>query len=86
MIKKIFRSKNLTICFFLLIIFSLHTSFLWAGKIIPGMQFDGRLRILTINLLFSEIDDRDERLEKIAGFVLDYEENYGEPVDVILLQ
>jgi len=37
---------------------------------------------LTINLLFSEIQDRDSRLETIA----DYVKGYAEPIDIILLQ
>ncbi|MBW2093168.1 MAG: hypothetical protein JRI34_13735 [Deltaproteobacteria bacterium] len=40
------------------------------------------LNVLTINLLFSEIEDRDERLDTIARFVADY----WEPIDLILLQ
>ena len=38
------------------------------------------LNILTINLLFSEIETRDQRLDAIAEFAA------GTPVDVILLQ
>ncbi|MDR4517322.1 MAG: endonuclease/exonuclease/phosphatase family protein [Nitrosomonas sp.] len=40
----------------------------------------GHLNILSINLLFSETQTRDQRLDAIAGFVSDV------PVDVILLQ
>lgn len=41
---------------------------------------DGYLNILTINILFSEIENRDQRLNNIATFAKDNE------VDVILLQ
>ncbi|MBW2142133.1 MAG: endonuclease/exonuclease/phosphatase family protein [Deltaproteobacteria bacterium] len=40
------------------------------------------LNVLTINLLFSEIPDRNERLNNIAQFVADY----AEDIDLILLQ
>jgi len=40
------------------------------------------INVLTINLLFSEIKDRDSRLDIIA----DYVGNSPEPIDVILLQ
>jgi maltose 6'-phosphate phosphatase len=41
---------------------------------------DGVLRVMTVNLLFSEITDRNERLNRIADYVADSE------TDVILLQ
>jgi hypothetical protein len=40
----------------------------------------GALNVLTINLLFSEVEMRDDRLREIAGFAA------GNEVDVILLQ
>lgn len=40
----------------------------------------GHLNVLTVNLLFSEIKTRDQRLDAIAEFAA------GRPVDVILLQ
>ncbi len=43
------------------------------------------MTVLTINLLYPEIEDRDTRLEHIADFI-DQQENYGETVDIILLQ
>ena len=43
------------------------------------------MTVLTINLLYPEIEDRDTRLEHIADFI-DQHANYGEPVDIILLQ
>jgi maltose 6'-phosphate phosphatase len=45
----------------------------------------GVLHVLTINLLFSEIEDRPVRLERIATFVRSQFER-GQPVDVLLLQ
>ena len=45
----------------------------------------GVLHVLTINLLFSEIEDRPGRLERIGNFVRSQFER-GQPVDVMLLQ
>ena len=45
----------------------------------------GHLNVMTINLLFSEIADRQARLENIANF-LAWQMEEGDPVDVILLQ
>jgi maltose 6'-phosphate phosphatase len=44
----------------------------------------GRLNVLTINLLFTEIQQRDLRLERIADFVR--LRSQTDPVDAILLQ
>ena len=46
----------------------------------------GYLNVLTINLLFSEVKDRETRLSTIADFIEVQEKEAGEPVDVILLQ
>ena len=43
---------------------------------------DSVLNVMTINLLFSEVENRDMRLETIADFV----EHFDEPIDLILLQ
>ncbi|MDD5322367.1 MAG: endonuclease/exonuclease/phosphatase family protein [Methylococcales bacterium] len=43
------------------------------------------LNVLTINILFSEIKNRNARLDRIAQFVSGQSQN-GNPVDVILLQ
>jgi maltose 6'-phosphate phosphatase len=43
---------------------------------------DSELNVMTINLLFSEVEDREERLDRIANFV----NSYPEPIDLILLQ
>ena len=45
----------------------------------------GYLNVLTINLLFSEIKDRETRLKDIANFIAEQREE-EEPVDVVLLQ
>ena len=47
-----------------------------------------RLQVLTVNLLFSEVETRDERLERIAAFIADPDGDgtTDDPVDVILLQ
>jgi maltose 6'-phosphate phosphatase len=42
----------------------------------------GHLNLMTLNLLFSEFTDREERLETIADFIA----KNDEPIDVILLQ
>ena len=46
----------------------------------PNISERGELNVLTINLLFSEIDTRDERLAAIARFIADNR------VDFVLLQ
>ena len=45
----------------------------------------GKINVLTINLLFSEIRNRETRLESIANF-LQQQADAGEPVDIVLLQ
>jgi len=47
-----------------------------------------RLQVLTVNLLFSEVETRDERLERIAAFIADPDGDgtTDDPVDVVLLQ
>lgn len=44
----------------------------------------GRLNVLTINLLYTELKERDLRLERIAAFVQDRAP--ADPVDALLLQ
>lgn len=51
----------------------------------PDILSRGHLNVMTINLLFSEIKDRQIRLERIADFV-EEQANLGYPVDFILLQ
>ncbi|MBE9570345.1 MAG: hypothetical protein IMF11_06955 [Proteobacteria bacterium] len=51
----------------------------------PDVATRGHLNVLTINLLFSEIKDREIRLENIANFMAEQAEE-GEPVDIVLLQ
>ena len=45
----------------------------------------GYLNVLTINLLFYEVKDREIRLKNIANFIEQQSEK-GEPVDVVLMQ
>lgn len=52
----------------------------------PDILTRGHLNIMTINLLFSEIQDREMRLERIADFVADQTFTYDEAIDLILLQ
>jgi maltose 6'-phosphate phosphatase len=54
--------------------------FLWS-VLQPGQcRADVELSVLTINSLFSEVDEREARLQRIAEFIAD------NPVDLILLQ
>ncbi len=46
----------------------------------------GHISVLTINLLFSEINERNLRLGRIADFVAHEASDEASPVDVILLQ
>ncbi len=58
----------------------------WSGKAVcPDVSARGYINVLTINLLFSEIEDRELRLKRIADFVTQ-ETQQGNPVDIILLQ
>jgi len=45
----------------------------------------GYINVLSINLLYSEFEDREIRLQTLADFIAQQTEQ-GEPVDVILLQ
>jgi maltose 6'-phosphate phosphatase len=51
----------------------------------PDISSRGHLNVMTINLLFSEIQHRQARLETIAAFVKKQAAS-GDPVDFILLQ
>jgi maltose 6'-phosphate phosphatase len=48
-------------------------------------QDGGHLRVMTINLLFSEVQDRNDRLERIADYAVGKRDDCR-AVDVILLQ
>jgi maltose 6'-phosphate phosphatase len=72
------RSK-MARCLFLILVL--------AGSIIfsfprQSKSDNGELNVMTVNLLFSEIRNRDARLDIIADFVISSEE----PIDLILLQ
>jgi hypothetical protein len=58
----------------------LHSDASLAGARCDDVAARGFLKALTINLLFSEVDERDERLEILAQFIRRNE------VDLILLQ
>jgi maltose 6'-phosphate phosphatase len=45
----------------------------------------GYLNVLSVNLLYTEIEQRDQRLEVLADFLAE-QENQSDPVDLILLQ
>jgi maltose 6'-phosphate phosphatase len=51
----------------------------------PDVAERGRLNVLTINLLFTEITNREARLHSIANFIGQQVEE-GEPVDIVLLE
>ncbi len=51
----------------------------------PDISGRKYITVLTINLLFSEIENRDLRLTRIADFV-NHETQSGNPIDVIFLQ
>ena len=58
----------------------------WSAKALcPDVPARGYINVLTINLLFSEIEDRELRLKRIANFVAQ-ETQQGNPIDIILLQ
>jgi len=79
---KSIRAKIITVSIIFVV------SLLWAvssSAQCPDISTRGHLNVMTINLLFSEIKDRQIRLERIAAFVKD-QANSGEPVDFILLQ
>jgi maltose 6'-phosphate phosphatase len=59
-------------------------SFAWQSQC-EDIVLRGHLNILTINILYSELVDRTERLKTIADFIIE-ETDASEPVDVILLQ
>ena len=69
---------------FLAVVLALAVGLATMGLASPPEALAGNtyLRVLTINLLFSEIKDRPERLGIIADFV----RSQSEPIDVILLQ
>ena len=56
-----------------------HAGVAWAA-VCGDVAGRGYLKILTLNLLFSEVDDRDERLDTIARYVA------NETIDVVVLQ
>ncbi|NIM03024.1 endonuclease [bacterium] len=51
----------------------------------PDVMERGYLNVLTINVLFSEVENREDRLTNIADFI-EEQEGKEEPIDVVLLQ
>ncbi len=51
----------------------------------PDVIERGHLTVLTINVLFSEVENREDRLTIIADF-MEQQEREGEPIDLVLLQ
>jgi len=51
----------------------------------PDVMERGHLNVLTINVLFSEVEKREDRLAIIADF-MEEQEQEGEPIDLVLLQ
>lgn len=70
----------------LILIYFLFISVPWAApSACQDVAGRGYISVLTINLLFSEIEQRDLRLARIADFVKQQSEQ-GHPIDVIFLQ
>jgi maltose 6'-phosphate phosphatase len=65
-----------------LLLLALNCSWAWAGAQCFDVSGRGHLRVLTLNLLFSEIEQREIRLERIVDFIA----QEAEPIDVILTQ
>jgi len=72
------RSK--TVCRLLLILMVVESLILFSPR--QAKSDNRELNVMTVNLLFSEIRNRDARLDIIADFVI----NSGESIDLILLQ
>ena len=59
-------------------------AFSWQAQC-PDVMERGHVNVLTINLLFSEVENREDRLTIIADF-MEEQEREGEPIDLVLLQ
>jgi len=74
------------VCLITLILSFLYVPLTWAVQVAcPDVSGRNYINVLTLNLLFSEIENRDLRLTRIADFV-NQETESGNPIDVILLQ
>lgn len=83
---KIIRVIQFTISFVVLLILIPKFSSAWSSQVeCPDVSERDHLNVLTINLLFSEIEDREIRLARIVDFIKNQEKN-ADPVDIILLQ
>ena len=86
--KRILNEWVGSVILFLLILFLISPPFSFARSLIAkcnDVATRGYINVLTINLLFSEMEDRESRLEEIADFLRD-EAKAGNPIDVVLLQ
>jgi maltose 6'-phosphate phosphatase len=70
---------------FLIVIFHFSVAFSWQAQC-PDVMERGYLNVLTINVLFSEVEDREDRLTIIADFMKQQQEGENGPIDLVLLQ
>lgn len=75
---------KLAVLTLLILVSSFSMAFSWQAQC-PDVMERGYLNVLTINLLFSEIKNREARLTIITDFI-EQQEREEEPIDIILLQ
>ncbi len=81
-----FNFAKCVICLTIFIMLVPNPPMVWPGETACADAMDrGFLNVLTINLLFSEISNREDRLAKLADFIAEHEDG-GDPVDIVLLQ
>jgi maltose 6'-phosphate phosphatase len=68
----------------LILMFDFSLALSWQAQC-PDTMERGHVNVLTINVLFSEVENREDRLTIIADF-MEQQEREGEPIDVVLLQ
>ena len=86
--KRILNEWVGSVILLLLILFLISPPFSFARSLMAkcnDVATRGYINVLTINLLFSEMEDRESRLEEIADFIKD-KTKAGDPIDVVLLQ
>ena len=84
--RSFFRLMKLALLFAVMLILVPHSSFARSRQAqCLDVAGRGNLNVLTINLLFTEMEDRESRLEKIADFIIQ-KTNAGKPVDIVMLQ
>lgn len=83
---KHFIKTKFVVSFIALLVLLANFSLVWSWQAqCTDVAARGYLNVLTINLLFSEVKDREIRLENITNFIAGQAEK-GDPVDIILLQ